>query len=379
MEQTDKKPGIAWGNTSFLFATPAIALIGTIWIGATGQFRWPTLFLAMAMMGAIGFGITGGYHRLFSHRSYEARWPYRLAVLLLGAAAFQNSARKWCADHRLHHRHTDRDKDPYNIQKGMWHAHMGWILSNEGDGRVIDNVADLDADPLIRFQHRFYIPIAAVISFVLPAAIASLWGDPWGGLIVAGFLRLVAVHHSTFAINSFCHFVGRQPYSDENSARDSWLLAFLTNGEGFHNFHHVFQADYRNGHRSYHWDPTKWLIAASSWIGLTKNLRRTNPAKILKARLRMEQKRLVERVSAVRSDGANAGLEWVEPARRRVEVAHARYLSAREELRSARLQRMDQMSDRVRELKEELRRTRIEFSIAREEWNGLLRQVPALA
>jgi stearoyl-CoA desaturase (delta-9 desaturase) len=135
-------------------------------------------------------------------------------------------------------------------------------------------VKDLLADPLVRFQDRFYLPLAVVIGFALPGCLAWTWGDPAGGVLLAGFLRLAIQYEATFSINSVAHSVGRQPYSRDTSARDSAIAAIVTLGEGYHNYHHRFPADYRNGIAWHHFDPTKWWVWSLSKLGLAWDLKR---------------------------------------------------------------------------------------------------------
>src|SRR5262245_44763129 len=152
---------------------------------------------------ATGLGATGGSLRLSSHRSYRAPWPTRFVLLLLGGASFEESALSWCRDHRKHHRFLDQQEDPYSIAHGFWHAHFFWMFHKAPDGERWP--ADLWSDPLLRLQHRFYLPAAALVGLALPAGIAALWGDAWGGFLIAGFTRIVVNHHLTFAINSVAH------------------------------------------------------------------------------------------------------------------------------------------------------------------------------
>ena len=123
------------------------------------------------------------------------------------------------------------------------------------------NIPDLKKDPMLAFQHRYYLPLALATNFGLPLLAGLLFHDVWGMLILAGVLRLVWSHHVTFFINSLAHMWGSRPYTEDNSARDNPVLAVITYGEGYHNFHHMFAHDYRNGVRWWQWDPTKWLIA----------------------------------------------------------------------------------------------------------------------
>jgi stearoyl-CoA desaturase (delta-9 desaturase) len=238
-------------------------------------------------------GITGGYHRLFAHPTYRASGAVRFFYLIFGAASVQNSALKWSADHRIHHTRTDQEQDPYNIRRGFWWAHIGWVFYK--DTHETRGVKDLEADPLLRWQDRNYVLLAVLVGFVAPLLIGWTWGDPLGALLVAGFLRLVVQWHATFAVNSFAHWMGSQPYSRANSARDSFWTALITLGEGYHNFHHRFQSDYRNGVRWYHFDPTKWFVWTLERLGLVSDLRRTSPEVIQRARQAVLAEARVER------------------------------------------------------------------------------------
>lgn len=274
---------LSWTNLLFLAGAHVLALAAVAWLVLVGASPW-TIGLGCLWFALCGVSITGGYHRLFAHPTYRASAALRAFYLVFGAASVQNSALKWSSDHRTHHARTDREDDPYNIRRGFWWAHIGWVLFKDPDSRVRHNVKDLAADPLVRWQDRHYVLLAAVVAGVVPALLGSLWGDALGALLVAGFLRLVLQWHATFAVNSFAHFFGRQPYSRATSARDSSWTALITLGEGYHNFHHRFQSDYRNGVRWYHFDPTKWFVWSLARVGLTRELRRTSPAAIRAAR-----------------------------------------------------------------------------------------------
>ena len=154
---------------------------------------------------------------------------------------------------------------------------MGWMLFKLWPQPPIDNVADLKKDPLVMWQHRHIHLLAVLVSFGLPTLLGALW-DGWigalGGFLIGGVAKVVMLQHGTFLINSACHTFGRQPYSTRCSARDSFFMALFTMGEGYHNYHHEFQHDYRNGVKPWQWDPTKWLIWSFSKIGLTSGLRR---------------------------------------------------------------------------------------------------------
>jgi stearoyl-CoA desaturase (delta-9 desaturase) len=279
-----QRPRINYLNTSFILGAHLVAVFAIVYLSAI-HFSWWTLGLALVWMGLCGLAITGGYHRLFAHPTYKAAFPVRLFYLLFGAASVQNSALKWSADHRDHHAETDQDDDPYNAKRGFWWSHIGWVLYDETPkSNAMDRVGDLERDPLIRFQHRYYLLLALVFGVSIPFGIGFAWGDPIGALLCAGFLRLVVQWHATFSINSLAHQIGTQPYSTATTARDSWVTAFVTFGEGYHNFHHRFQGDYRNGVRWFHFDPTKWFVWTLSKIGLAKDLRRMPREAIVQAR-----------------------------------------------------------------------------------------------
>lgn len=248
---------------------------------------------------ASGISITGGYHRLWSHRAYEARLPLKLFYMLFGAQSLQNSILIWSSMHRVHHKHVDHvDHDPYSIKRGFWYAHMGWML-RDYPGHALDfsNVQDLQRDPVVMFQHRHYLGIALFMNIGLPLLVGWASGDPWGVLLVAGLLRLVVNHHFTFFINSLAHMWGRRPYTEENTARDNDLIALFTYGEGYHNYHHLFSWDYRNGVRWWNLDLTKWWISLWSWLGLAHGLRRVPEFKIRRAMLERQFARAHERLA----------------------------------------------------------------------------------
>jgi stearoyl-CoA desaturase (delta-9 desaturase) len=224
---------------------------------------------------ASSLSITFGYHRLFSHAAFKAAWPVRLLVLAFGGAAFEQSAMRWAALHRLHHRYTDTDLDPYNIKRGFFYAHVGWILVRIPD---VDYaiVRDLARDPLVNHQHQHYRIWSNLWGLVVPLLIGAWIGGWTYAILFPVAARIFLVLNSAFFINSVAHSFGDRPFNAESSARDHWLGVVLTNGEGYHNFHHRFPNDYRNGVRWYHWDPTKWLIWLLSLVGLTSELKRTS-------------------------------------------------------------------------------------------------------
>jgi stearoyl-CoA desaturase (delta-9 desaturase) len=268
---------INWTTSSFLIGTFFLTLTAVplyLWYFGVDWFQIGIFAVSLA---ATGFSITLGYHRLFSHMTFRAVLPVRLFTLIFGAGAFENSVLMWASEHRRHHKHVDHDEDPYDITKGFFHAHIGWLLFKLQPQPPFDNVSDLKRDPLVMWQHRYIHLLAVLVSFGLPALLGALWNG-WvgalGGFLIGGVAKVVVLQHCTFLINSACHTIGRQPYSTRCSARDSFVLALFTFGEGYHNYHHEFQHDYRNGVKPWEWDPTKWLIWVLSKLRLTSGLRR---------------------------------------------------------------------------------------------------------
>lgn len=205
----------------------------------------------------------------------------------MGALGFQGSIKWWCLRHRLHHRFTDDPvHDPYAATRGLLYAHAGWIFRKPKYERMsLIDKDDLEADPIVRFQHKYYIPIALFFGLVAPALTAALWGDAFGGYLYGGIVARLLIWHCTFMINSLAHWEGLQPYTDEMTARGNLMLALFTSGEGNHNYHHAFPHDFRNGPRIQDWDPSKWLIwVLHRFTPLVSRVRRAREEDISRAR-----------------------------------------------------------------------------------------------
>ena len=265
-----------------LILLPLISLFCTpIYLYNNGVV-WQELVMLFLGWFVAGTGITIGYHRLFSHRSFKTYFIVEWLFMIAGSMALQNTILNWCSDHRLHHKKLDTKDDPYSIKKGFFHAHIGWIVKKSG--REIIGVDDLKDKSAVQFQSKYYWFIALFLSFILPFLIGCLYNRPFGGLLFGGILRVTLVHHFTFFINSFCHFIGKRNYDINTTARDSWVMALFTFGEGYHNFHHKFQWDYRNGIKWYNFDPSKWIIKSLSYLKITYGLRQASDSSILKAK-----------------------------------------------------------------------------------------------
>lgn len=363
---------IEWPVALFLTINPLVTFILTPVYFYFYGFQIEILLFALLFAAATNLSITAGYHRLFSHKSYDAHPFVKALFLLVGASAFQGSALKWSSDHRRHHTHIDSEKDPYNINEGFWHAHMGWLFFKDSVDLKIQ-APDLEKDGMIQFQHKYYIPLAILTGFAVPTLIGWMLGSALGGLVIAGGLRIALTQQSTFFINSLCHTLGKQTYSKEISARDSWVVALLTHGEGYHNFHHKFQIDYRNGIQWYQWDPTKWVIHTLSFLGLATKLRRISTAEILKARLQAEALELTKH--GFREEKLIAMKEKILEAQNRMKKLREDYEQFKVDAARKREELREAYDHKLIELKRELEIAKLEFQLGMKQWQVCLRSI----
>jgi stearoyl-CoA desaturase (Delta-9 desaturase) len=356
-----------WGNISLLALVHVVAVGGMAIYLPTHGLSWAALGIGAVLTVATIFSISAGYHRLFSHRAYEAHPLLRFLLLVFGAGAFQNTALAWAADHRRHHGRTDSDLDPYDARRGFWYAHVGWVLRKPDPKIEAVPVRDLERDPLVVWQDRYYVPIGIVVGLGLPVLLGFAFGDPWGGFIVGGAVRLFIVYHATFSINSFAHLFGAQPYSDRNSSRDNVVTAFITMGEGYHNFHHTFPADYRNGAGRFQFDPTKWALRVLASLGMARNLRRTPQSAIVRARLRMDERRLA---SCAVPPSIQQRLQQLRAA---IDQAIARWHSLAAQYEVRRTEATHQARDALARLRAEIRAATRDLQQAYSRWKRELR------
>eukprot|EP00672_Neobodo_designis_P026641 CAMPEP_0174851330 /NCGR_PEP_ID=MMETSP1114-20130205/22963_1 /TAXON_ID=312471 /ORGANISM="Neobodo designis, Strain CCAP 1951/1" /LENGTH=438 /DNA_ID=CAMNT_0016085861 /DNA_START=257 /DNA_END=1573 /DNA_ORIENTATION=+ len=299
--QKPSRPPPSWEKKDFqinpvsttIIVAPPLMIAAAIAFGVPLTFN--TFMVALVFYFINGFGITAGYHRMFAHRAYNGNKFLQWAMLLAGGGAFQGSAKWWSRNHRIHHRYIDTDLDPYNAKRGFFFTHVGWMLMKQDYSNLghVD-ISDLNASWAIRYQHKNYLSLAMLCGIIAPTLICGLgWGDWLGGYFYAALAKMVFVHHTTFFINSLAHtnlMGATQNFSDQHTSHDSVFCAVLTLGEGYHNFHHEFAQDYRNGIKWYHWDPTKWLIRACEMVGCARNLVRTPNSVIRKNLLALRHK-----------------------------------------------------------------------------------------
>ncbi|OFZ28731.1 MAG: acyl-CoA desaturase [Bdellovibrionales bacterium RIFCSPHIGHO2_01_FULL_40_29] len=351
---------ICWHVTLFLILNPVISIAMLVLFlvfsnsYTTIELVWNILFATIFAV-LTNLSITMGYHRLFAHKSFEAHPVLEAVLLFISAGAFQGSCLKWASDHRIHHRFEDTDKDPYSIKKGFWHAHMGWMMKQESVNIPI-HAPDLEKNKLVHFQHKYYLISAIVVGYLLPMLVGALFGSAFLGLVIGGGLRIFLTQQSTFFVNSLSHTLGKTPYSTEKTAKDSLVVAFLTHGEGFHNFHHKFQFDYRNGIRWYHWDPTKWSIQLAYLVGLAKKLKTVNFSEILKARLQVQSEKFVN---------SKFYAEKLEPAYEKVIQSQIRFEQLKIEYKNSH-------KVKVAALRAEMKLAQIEFKFQMKRWKILI-------
>jgi stearoyl-CoA desaturase (delta-9 desaturase) len=251
-------------------------LIQTGVLLAPFTFSWSALAVCAALYLAAGFGVTMGYHRLLTHRSFQTPRLVEYALATLGCLASQGGPLQWVAVHRIHHQHSDAEGDPHSPRDGLWWAHLLWWMPHVpalGDpARYRRYVADLAGDPVHRFLQRCHV--------LLPLALAGLLfgvGQVWGGvglswLVWGMFVRTALLYHATWLVNSATHVWGYRTYATRDRSTNLWWVALVTLGEGWHNNHHAFPRSARHGLRWWEFDPTYCLIRLLSLVGLARSV-----------------------------------------------------------------------------------------------------------
>ncbi|XP_011500717.1 PREDICTED: acyl-CoA Delta(11) desaturase-like [Ceratosolen solmsi marchali] len=232
-------------------------------------FVWGYL---MGMVG--GFGVTGGAHRYWTHRSYKATVPFRILLMVCYCSAGQNSIYDWVRDHRVHHKFSETDADPHNSNRGFFFAHVGWLMLRKHSevirkGREID-MSDVLADPVSAFAEKYFVPLKLLLAFVLPVLIpVYLWNESWYIAIVSQwFVRYMLLLNITWSVNSAAHLWGNRPYDKNISPVENKYVSIVAMGEGWHNYHHVFPWDYKAAEfGNYNLNLTTAIIDFFAYIG----------------------------------------------------------------------------------------------------------------
>lgn len=245
---SERKLQLVWRNIIIFAYFHAIAVYG-VYLMATSA-RIYTSILAVFLYQMSGFGITAGAHRLWSHRAYKAKWPLRLLLTICNTLAFENSVIEWSRDHRVHHKYSETDADPHNAKRGFFFSHMGWLLVKKHpdvieQGKKLD-ISDLYQDPILRFQHKYYLILMPLICFVLPVPLpVLLWNETWLNSFCVNMFRFVFTLHASWLVNSAAHMWGHRPYDKFINPSENLMVSIFALGEGWHNYHHTFPWDYK--------------------------------------------------------------------------------------------------------------------------------------
>jgi len=264
---------ISWVASSHFMIAHLIPF-AALWTGATiGDW-----ILCFALYFLRMFFITAGYHRYFSHKSYQLGRTMQFIMAFGGGMASQKGALWWAAHHRHHHRYSDTEIDIHSPKKGFWWSHVGWILCSKYDETRYELISDFAKYPELRWLNRYHLVPPAIL-----ALLVLVFGG-WSALWIGFFLSTVFVWHGTFVINSLAHVFGRRRFVTTDTSRNSFLLSLITLGEGWHNNHHHYQATVRQGFYWWELDVSFYLLKALSWMGLARKLKPV-PAAALKKNL----------------------------------------------------------------------------------------------
>jgi stearoyl-CoA desaturase (delta-9 desaturase) len=275
-----------------LVLIPFAALVVAITLLWGVALSWPHLAVFGGMYLLTVLGITVGYHRYFTHRSFKTSKPIAALLAFLGSMAVEGPLMNWVADHRRHHQHSDEEGDPHSPQthgsgmwgmlKGMWHAHMGWLFGAPPTGRD-RYIGDLRKSRMIRWMSNLF-PLWVVVGLAIPAVLGGLLTMSWLGVLLGfiwgGLVRVFFVHHVTWSVNSICHLWGTRPFKSRDESCNNAVFGVLALGEGWHNNHHAFPTSARHGLRWWEVDASYMVIWAMSKVGLAWDVRVPSPARI---------------------------------------------------------------------------------------------------
>ncbi|MDQ3162801.1 MAG: acyl-CoA desaturase [Gaiellaceae bacterium] len=287
MSRTHKLINLAGIVLPFVGLIVAIVLLWDRMVGLTE--------LSILAVGYVltGVGITVGYHRLFTHRSFQTYRPVRYAFAVLGQMAVEGDVLAWVSDHRKHHQFSDQEGDPHSPHagfgggvlgalQGLWHAHTGWLFSESGRADQARYAKDLMRDTGLRVIAKLFLPLV-IFSLLVPALVGWVLIGGWygflAGLFWGGAVRIFLLHHVTFSINSICHFWGRRRFASRDESRNVWWLSWISFGESWHNNHHAFPTSAFHGLRRLEIDPGGWVIWTLEKLGLAWDVVRIPPDK----------------------------------------------------------------------------------------------------
>ncbi|CAL7934099.1 unnamed protein product [Xylocopa violacea] len=285
-QQPKYKWRIVWRNVLAFIYLHIASFYGVYLIFTQAKFI--TFVWQMFLGICAGMGITAGAHRLWAHRSYKAKWPLRVLLMILQTIAFQNHIYEWVRDHRVHHKFTDTDADPHNAKRGFFFSHMGWLLLRKHPdvikkGATVD-MSDLEHDPVVNLQRRFYIILMPLFSFILPACVPCyFWNEKPLISWYITMLRYTMSLHLTWLVNSAAHIWGMKPYDRNIGPTENKMVSIVVLGEGWHNYHHVFPWDYKAGEFGNY--STNWTTAFINFfarLGLAQEMKTVSTETIKK-------------------------------------------------------------------------------------------------
>ena len=250
---------------------PFLATLFAIWLLWQHAVNWTDIALLIAFNVLAGLGVTVGYHRMLTHRSFQPNPVVKFIFLVFGSMAVEGPALQWAAIHIKHHAHSDREGDPHSPVEGFWHAHMGWMFkTTDADPNVY--CRNLVRDPIVVFVSRTFI-FWVLLSLAIPFAIGGWTGLLWGGLV-----RIFFTHHITWSVNSVCHTFGKREFETRDQSRNEWIVGLLGLGEGWHNNHHAFPRSAFHGLHWWQFDLSGYVIWTLERVGLVRDVYRVTPA-----------------------------------------------------------------------------------------------------
>ncbi len=268
---------------------PFLATLFAIWLLWQRAVNWTDIVLLIAFNVLAGLGVTVGYHRMLTHRSFQPHPVVKFIFLVLGSMAVEGPALEWAATHIKHHAHSDREGDPHSPVEGFWHAHMGWMFNRSfADPNVY--CRNLVKDPIVVFVSRTFV-LWVILSLAIPFAIGGWTGLLWGGLV-----RIFITHHITWSVNSVCHTFGKREFETRDQSRNEWIVGLLGLGEGWHNNHHAFPRSAFHGLHWWQFDLSGYVIWTLERVGLVRDVYRVTPG--MRARYADKNKEVKSEVSS---------------------------------------------------------------------------------
>lgn len=262
---------------------PLLATMLALWLLWARAVHWGDVASLVSLYTVVALGVTVGYHRMLTHRSFQPHPVVKFVLLVLGSMALEGPALQWAATHIKHHAQADREGDPHSPVEGFFHAHIGWLFGDDlADPHVYcRNLVD---DRIVVFVSRTFV-LWGVLSLVIPFVIGGWTGLLWGGLV-----RIFLTHHVTWSVNSVCHTFGRRAFETNDQSRNEWVVGLLAFGEGWHNNHHAFPRSAFHGLHWWQFDLSGYVIRALDRLGLVRDVYRISPALLARRAAHLAQR-----------------------------------------------------------------------------------------